>query len=138
MNEVFDSKGFRKYIGKMMLQLIWFLLFFTIIANLFGLFWIFWWFDMPMHFLGGLFVGFLVLYSIPKHFYMQNNRAFLTFLLVSFVIGLGWEFFEVSMDVLFKSTHTNWLDSLSDLGFDLAGSTFAYLLLLKSYPIRKE
>ncbi len=137
MEDTFDSTGFKKHIGKMMLQLVWFLFFFTIIAHLFGLFWIFWWFDMPMHFLGGLFVGFLILYVAPKFYNVEHTKVFLLFLLASFVVGLGWEIFEASMDVLFKSTHTNWLDSLSDLGFDLAGSIFAYLLLLKSYPIRK-
>lgn len=137
MEDTFDRKGFKKHIGKMMLQLVWFLFFFTIIANLFGLFWIFWWFDMPMHFLGGIFVGFLVVYSVPSFFYKKNVHTFFIFLLVSLIIGLGWEFFEASMDILFKSKHTNFLDSLSDLSFDLAGSIVSYLLLLKSYPIRK-
>ncbi len=89
-----------------------------------------WWFDMPMHFLGGLFVGLLVLFytkrSINDAVFMQGRDIALTLFLV-LIVAFGWEVLEY---ILFRLGGDNFsfLDATSDLAFGLAGGSLATLI----------
>ena len=82
-----------------------------------------WWFDMPMHFLGGLFVSFLLIYL----FYSTTTKqpiaksAFLLLLGV-LAVGVGWEIFEYIFNNVIGGQIFNPLDTLSDIFFDMAGA----------------
>ena len=128
----------KKYIAHNMLTLVWVVFLFNTLAQLFHWYWIFWWFDMPMHFLGGMFVGFLVLYTKPRLFIGTTRKALFLFFFYSLCIGVGWELLEISMDIFIKHSQTNIIDTFSDIGFDLAGAGVTYLVLLYRNPIRKE
>lgn len=103
--------------------------------NIFG---IVWWFDMLMHFSGGLFLGFLGVFLIVfKNVFRQkelNLRSlFLEVVLVVFVIGIGWEIFEKGIDLLITFKSFNILDTTSDIFFDLAGGISAFLYTIIFY-----
>jgi len=88
-----------------------------------------WYFDILMHFLGGIWLGFafLYLFSIEK----ITFNLILKILFVTLLIGIGWEIFEILIDNFITGKYFNYLDTISDLLFDLAGSLFVVFYFLK-------
>ncbi len=90
---------------------------------------VFWWYDMALHFLGGMMVAMMLLYygeRWPDYIQLPNN-VFARFLFVlSFVaiIGIFWEFYEYAADYVFKAFDLTLSDTLSDLLLDLLGAGF--------------
>ncbi len=101
-----------------------------------------WWFDMPMHFLGGLWIGLLSLSVLgtSKFFPKLKKATFfkicLSTILLVLLIGLFWEIFEYSVQGFLGLVLANPLDSLSDVMFDLAGGLSACVYALMSKSIR--
>ena len=88
-----------------------------------------WWFDMPMHFLGGLWVGLALIWFLkPKEL---NSAIVFRIILGVFIVGLAWEIFEIVVNQLAAQDPFNTLDTLSDLCFDLAGAFFSILYFAK-------
>ncbi len=110
-------------------------------AQLFYWYWIIWWFDMPMHFFGGVFIGlmssWIFLYSSYKTYFafIKTQSQFFIFGLVCvLVVGIGWEVFEYMLHLnVFQSGALNILDSTSDLFLDTAGGLTALLFIDKMY-----
>jgi hypothetical protein len=98
-----------------------------------------WWVDMPMHFLGGVWEGWLFLWffslaEMPIFKISLEKISFkLTFKTILFVlcIGISWEFFEFFTQMYAPHDSFNVLDTVSDVFFDLAGATFAVLYCVK-------
>ncbi len=120
------------------------------VANTLALFFhwyrLLWWFDMPMHFMGGFFCVWLVLY-INNKFFTKNkgndsivlNRYLIKNALVwAFIIGLGWEWFEWGADLYTGAMSMHMIDSYSDLFFDMAGAFSAIFMLKYKYESRKQ
>lgn len=85
---------------------------------------------MPMHFMGGFFCVWLVLYVLNyKNNLILNKFAIKKALIWAFVIGLGWEWFEWGTDLYTGANNMHMLDSYSDLFFDMAGAFSAILLI---------
>lgn len=88
-----------------------------------------WWFDMPMHFLGGLWVGLALIWFLkPKEL---NFPIVFRIILGVFLVGLAWEIFEIIVNQLAAQDPFNTLDTLSDLCFDLAGAFFSIIYFAK-------
>lgn len=88
----------------------------------------FWWFDMLMHFLGGVFIGILTLYVIFRtHKDIKMSPYIITKLTIIsvFVIGFSWEIYEYVVQGFTGAILANPLDSISDLFFDMAGGLYA-------------
>lgn len=85
------------------------------------------WFDMLMHFLGGLWVGFFFTYV----FYRQNlfSSSFFKIVLCVLLVGVLWEGFEIFANQYIGRTPFDILDTSSDLFFDLLGGAVAVLFL---------
>jgi hypothetical protein len=87
---------------------------------------------MPMHFLGGFFVGLVLIWLLSyKNFSseLSFNLIFKIFLGI-LLIGIGWEIFEILFNNIIAQNSFNILDTVSDVFFDLAGGTFALLYFL--------
>lgn len=119
-----------------------YLIFFLFAANLLATFFYwystFWWFDMPMHFLGGFWVALMSLWLAlftPLGRYLPKGRASLVLyaFLSTVLIGALWELFEVSVDAITLVRSVRLVDSLSDMAFDIAGGLAGAL-----YVIRKN
>ena len=84
---------------------------------------------MPMHFLGGLWVGLFFLYG----FYDKNEffKQFVVVLAWVLCIGVLYELFEVYTHNYIAQDPFNTLDTLSDIFFDLSGGLCAILYLWK-------
>lgn len=81
------------------------------------------WFDMVMHFLGGVFLA-LVAGSLGGSLLKNASKTkiFAVVLLFVFVVGIGWEVFEFSVQEIIKIRGLADIpDSFSDLFFDLIG-----------------
>ncbi len=97
----------------------------------FFLYWSYWWFDIPMHLLGGFFLGllslwFLVFYSQKGFAFSQLQTLFVAVLGALFV-GLVWELFEYSAGITFNSIGSYPLDTIKDLIMDVTGGYVAYV-----------
>ena len=91
-----------------------------------------WWLDMPMHFLGGLWLGlFFIFISFKKEF---NRKLIFEILLGVLLVGICWEIFEI----LTLKYPFNFLDNISDVLLDLAGGTFSIFYFLKKTIFKEE
>lgn len=106
----------------------------NVLAAQFYLYWRFLWLDMPMHFLGGVWIGFAVLwiYYLSGRFKdIPENRRYVLYVYslagaVAVVIGVFWELFEFSVDVFVSFNEFNgFQDTISDLVFATIGALFA-------------
>ncbi len=85
-----------------------------------------WWFDMPMHFLGGISVFYLsamlwrsALKRVPVWRFLYEA------VITAVLIGVLWEALELYLYLHYGSPNFILLDSFSDVCFDLAGALFA-------------
>ena len=89
--------------------------------------WYWRWIDIPMHFLGGLWLGLAGIYLYrkisPQTFSRRKNLfLFIIALSTTLVVGGLWEITEISLGSL-KIVHINSVkDTLGDLFFDLLGA----------------
>lgn len=100
-------------------------------------YWTMRWFDMPMHFAGGVWVaGFLVwwrFFSGRVSGEFSTAGVFLWSLVGAFVVGMGWEVYEGVVAVLTKGHLNAWVDTLSDILLDLFGAlVVAICIILKN------
>lgn len=99
------------------------------------LYWTFWWFDVPMHTLGGLWLSAIVFFLFVKDrafFAGASGRLIFSFFVVTAVsIGVFWEILEVVADATMVLKENYALDTLSDFLFDAVGATIFYLLVKK-------
>ncbi len=90
---------------------------------------------MPMHFLGGLWLGFIFLYIFFVKEY--SLKTFFSILFLVLVVGIGWEVFEVIVNKTTVQDSFNYLDTLSDIFFDLSGGACAIFYYFKRIMFRE-
>lgn len=121
---------------KLLLKHLVYLMFFIFLANFLALkfFWysLIWYFDIVMHFLGGVWVGMFFLYVFTRgERQISIKRLFLEVILATLVVGVLWEFYEYYLSVISGSSW-DLMDTLSDMFFDFLGGIVAYGYLYKS------
>jgi hypothetical protein len=92
------------------------------------LYWNVSWFDILMHFLGGVTMGFLALFVfftsnyLPGFAKFKYNKLVVFYIVISFtmVIGLGWELWEIFYDM--TDIMMDKADSILDLIMDFIGA----------------
>lgn len=103
-----------------------------VVAVEFYLYWIYPWFDIPMHILGGVFVAFG--YAMLPFFRIRVPSRFTklgTYLLVVLVVGIAWEVFEYVNGISVLEEKDFFLDTAMDLVFDLLGGAVGYYLVTR-------
>lgn len=107
------------------------------VAGLNGLYMEYWYYDIIMHFLGGVGVGLLTLAILNSFTPNLRHRRKLV-ILGAFVFGLGWEVFEIIYDIAGYALWTTpyYLDTLKDLANDSIGGAVASLFA--ALPIGKS
>lgn len=121
-----------KYVQKNLIESLALVFGLNFLATYFSWYRLIWWFDMPMHFLGGVFVSWLVLYIIykfSKKTVLNNLDTYKKIFLLTLIVGLGWEWFEWATDIFTGANDMHLLDSYSDLFFDMAGSLVVIFIL---------
>lgn len=104
------------------------------LANAFYWYSAMWWFDIPMHIVGGLFLGvatgavfFARLRTLSLH------DILVTILLMVLIVGAGWEFFEYGVQFFIKGARLAHIpDSIKDIFMDMVGGAIASLFVLRA------
>ncbi len=90
-----------------------------------------WWFDMPMHFLGGLSVFYLsAVLWLPALKYVSHTRYLYESVITALLIGVLWEALELFLFTHFGTPSFFLVDSISDVLFDLAGALFGAFTII--------
>ncbi len=97
------------------------------LARPFYWYYLIWWFDIPMHFWGGVVVLFLVLYIFYSRISRFSKVPFLYLILSVFIVGVGWEVFEYIVNNVIAGQAFSLFDTISDICFDVAGGCVAFL-----------
>lgn len=103
-----------------------------ITATTFFLYWKYLWFDIPMHFLGGLVcalgIAILPFFRIQ---YIEKRSSFLVYMCIVLGIGICWELFEYSAGLY--RLETNLIpDTILDVCMDMLGGAVGYGMVKSS------
>ena len=108
--------------------------FFTVVGDIFHLKWSIWWYDIPLHFLGGSLVAMSVV--LLWHFLYLNtvhkNAIVLTAVFSALTVGIVWEIYELYFGI--TSLSDGWyyyFDTIKDLVVDVCGAVLASVYSLK-------
>ncbi|MBI2046326.1 MAG: hypothetical protein HYT28_02835 [Parcubacteria group bacterium] len=132
MNHLYTSKTFPSPLSFFII----FIFALNTVALALGWYFTFFWFDMLMHTLGGVWVGFAALWFLgvidtdKKATQFNIKRTILAVLLATACVGLLWELFEYIVDIVTHASSYGFIDGLSDLFFDLLGASFAVTMYL--------
>lgn len=95
-----------------------------------------WYFDIIMHFLGGLWLG-----LVSIHLFCLKDISLKSILKIFFIVllaGVGWEIFEVLIDKFITLKIFDLPDTLSDIFFDSVGGLFAIFYFIKQIMSDRE
>ena len=98
------------------------------IALTFSLYWYYWWFDILMHFWGGILLGLLFYIAVKSRWFnlKSNNYLIVVWLLV---VTLGWELFELMIE--FETSANYLIDTITDDTMGLSGGLLVHLIARK-------
>jgi len=88
------------------------------------------WFDHFTHFLGGLFIIFLLVATF-FHPLINASYGFLKVILIVFFIGVLWELYELIVQMVVAVDLVTLKDSLRDLFFDTLGGLVGWFTIRK-------
>ncbi len=112
-----------------------------------GVYWLYYWYDIPVHFLGGVAAGALGLdiwYFFVSDLHMAKTWMrpwmirFLFVMGITGLIGIGWELHEFVLDFARSIVHgvkivrqPSIADTMLDFVMDLAGGFLAYVIFAR-------
>jgi len=92
----------------------------------YSLYGVLWWWDVMTHFLGGIFIGFFLL-AIGARFHLVDRRTWLrNWILAALVIFIGWEVYEILVNLIIPTYKMDYLDTAHDIINDSLGALVAY------------
>lgn len=102
-----------------------------------SLYFIYWWFDIPMHIFGGLTLALAVTTFIElagSFFQSTFFKKGWNVVIIVFLMGIVWEIFEVLLDVSYIHLGFDAVDTLADICNDVIGaSILAWLTVRDRY-----
>ena len=101
------------------------------LANEFSWYWRIPWLDIPMHFLGGFWVGSVALWSFLDNTTSKIGRTITISISAALLAGILWEVFEFNIGALTLAPgQSSIIDTISDLSFDIIGGAVAGIYFL--------
>ncbi|MBI4116725.1 hypothetical protein HY449_03190 [Candidatus Pacearchaeota archaeon] len=128
-----EFKKIVKILGFFMYPILLFL--WNVIITLLGFYDSFPWLDIPMHFLGGIAVGysfFLTLNYLQERENFQNKKIYTAVFGIALVslIAVFWEFYEFGMDYFFGLNYQlSVADTMLDFFLGILGGAFVNMIL---------
>ncbi len=109
------------------------------VALLDFLYWRYWWYDVMMHFLGGVVNGGFSVWIVARFFPTVSRRQlFVVGLVAIAIIGVSWEVFEFFTGQYIDEARIV-ADTAQDLMMDTVGMIVAWFVLtLSARPLNKE
>ena len=91
------------------------------------------WYDIMMHFLGGLWVALFLLWvcATRKISFLPQNLTFIQIISVVLVVGIVWELYELVFKLTFTSDPEYWDDTVLDMIMDTLGGCVGILFFNK-------
>ncbi len=89
-----------------------------------ALYWRWWWFDIPMHVLGGVWGALCAAWLLARR---GEPVSLLWCLIFTLVAGVAWEFFEYSEGIAFPQYLSYGADTAKDLSMDLLGAVLGWV-----------
>ncbi len=108
----------------------------------YNLYFFLWWFDLVMHFLGGLWCSFFTLFYISS-FEMKRSinwpraRVYLAAVFATLLVGVAWEIYEYVFGFTFTTKSSYQLDTALDLVMDTTGAVVAAASVM-IYRLRQQ
>ena len=93
---------------------------------MYDLYWIYWWWDIPAHIVGGLTIGFWAA-AVSWRLGLNSRHALYFMLGLALSVGVAWEVWEAIVGVG-GGPEGYALDTLKDFADDLIGVFLAWLL----------
>lgn len=93
-------------------------------------YWLIWWFDILMHFLGGATLGFLGFTFFKKINAVSVRRVFVYGNSLTLFFALIWEVIELASKITFIAAEY-WLDATGDILAAITGSSLSIALLFR-------
>lgn len=103
------------------------------VASIEGLYWTVNWYDIMMHFLGGLWTLLFILWVVSTQYASLLKKYVSVFSLILAVIAVGiiWEWHEIFFQFTSFSDRGYWFDTNKDLVMDTLGAIFGILVYKK-------
>ncbi len=89
------------------------------LAEKYHLYYSVWYFDMMMHFLGGLWLGLFAIWFLATSDF--SIKSVLNIAIGVLLIGISWEIFEFIFLNMYAKISFDLMDTVSDIFFDLSG-----------------
>ncbi|PJE74440.1 MAG: hypothetical protein COV01_00165 [Candidatus Taylorbacteria bacterium CG10_big_fil_rev_8_21_14_0_10_41_48] len=99
-------------------------------------YWTISWYDIMMHFLGGVWVALFALwiFSSRKISFLPTHISFLQIVSLVICVGIVWELYEIMFGLTFVSDPEYWGDTILDLVMDtIGGICVAFSIRNKSH-----
>lgn len=95
------------------------------------------WYDIMMHFLGGLWVALFSLWvcASGKFSFIPQRISWGKVLVVVLTVGVLWELYEIVFGLTFVSDPEYWGDTTLDMVMDTAGGLVGAILLNKNHNV---
>lgn len=103
-----------------------------VIALQLALYWYYWWFDVVMHFWGGILIT-LCLYALVVFPRLYIRPTFPSVLLVLLIVTICWEVFEWSVGLWQPKAYL--VDTFEDILLGSSGGLLAHIIL-RTYTMR--
>ena len=102
----------------------------------FHLYWIYRWYDIPLHLLGGFWLSLLGLWISVRFGHIDSivgykSKALIIAVISAFVIGIAWEIFELIAGLTSLNESGYLKDFSGDVFFTFLGGVIAYLYFIK-------
>ena len=95
-------------------------------ANFYQVYWIFPWFDIPMHILGGVMVGLFAQTAMDKlDRHKINKKRFMLAVSAALIVGVLWELAEWHYGVTDGLGPVSRLDTIKDIMDDIIGGALS-------------
>lgn len=121
----------RSMLLKHLVVLMFFIFLVNFAANKFYWYYSVWYFDIIMHFLGGLWLGLFFAYIFSgKSGPSPGSGFFFKVLLSTLVVGILWEFYEYYLNAVSLESF-DLPDTLYDIFFDMLGAAASLFYLFK-------
>ncbi|MCK5021949.1 MAG: hypothetical protein KAR54_01740 [Candidatus Pacebacteria bacterium] len=134
----------KKTFSLILLFVIYVILFFDLMAFKYFFYWRFWWYDIVMHFTGGLWIALLGYYlfffagfaGLGRKIIKSDSVFWVTFVFV-LTIGILWELFEL-IATSFDLPLNYFFDTGLDLIMDMLGWALIYYFFLRKIVIQTK
>jgi len=104
-----------------------------VVATVGSLYWYYWWFDIMMHFWGGLLIG-LGVHALCRLNSVKLRPTFSLVFIVVAVAAISWELFEWFTGLYNPNSYV--MDTLLDVALGFGGGLLAHFILSHLYNKR--